>query len=395
MKKLLVGALLVALPCIALTGIAQAHSFRTGDTVSVGKGQVVQDTLFASGRTVDVASEVYGDVFCAGQNITISGLVHGDVICAGQTVTVTGTIDGDVRLAGQTVTLGGPVGGNATVASQSFSLGSGAKVTGDFSLASGDGTFNGTVGRDLAVSSGDITIAGQIGRNIKGNTTNLTLSEGSHVNGNVEYTSNNDLRRSGGALVDGTVTRKDVPKQESKRGAVFGFAAAWFLYWFCAMLLTALVLVLIMPSLIHRTTNRAVASPWRALATGFVASILVPIAIVLFMATVIGIPLAFIVGLAWLLVVLLSGPFFGYYIGRLILRGSTRPIVIMLVGAGLLLITYFIPVVGFIALLAALWFGSGMILMEVFERLPRPSYAVASTNSVPLTAKAKTHRGNK
>lgn len=388
MKKLIVAALLLVLPCIALTGIAEAHSFRAGDTVSIGKGQVVQDTLFASGKTVDIASEVYGDVFCAGQNVTVSGAIHGDVICAGQTLTITGAIDGDVRLAGQTVTLSGSVGGNATIASQSFSLGSDAKVSGDFSLASGDGTFNGTVGRDLAVGGGDITLAGQIGRNVKGNTTNLTLAEGSHITGNVEYTSNNDVRRANGALVDGSVTRHDVPKHESKRGAIFAFGAAWFLYWFFATLLTALVLVLIMPALIHRTTNRAVTSPWRALATGFVASILVPIAIVLFMATVIGIPLAFVVGLAWLLVVLLSGPFFGYYIGRLLLRGSTRSVLIMLVGAGLLLVAYFIPVVGFFALLATLWFGSGMILMEVFERMPRPKYVVAAT-AAPARTKSK------
>jgi hypothetical protein len=46
----------------------------------------------------------------------------------------------------------------------------------------------------------------------------------------------------------------------------------------------------------------------------------------------------------------------------------------MLVGASLLLVIYFIPVIGFLALLSAWWIGSGMLLLEVFHRYPKPSY---------------------
>jgi hypothetical protein len=121
--------------------------------------------------------------------------------------------------------------------------------------------------------------------------------------------------------------------------------------------------------------------PWKALLTGFLASIVVPAAVLLLTATVLGLPLAFILGLMWLLILLLSGPLSGYYLGRLILRRSQRPLLIMLVGSSVLLLLYFVPVIGFIVLLASMWIGTGMLLLAAFRNTPRPTYNLAPTTA--------------
>ncbi len=359
--KLLVGsALLLALSLVGYVGLAQAHSVKTGDSVVVGKDEKIDNTLYTAGNNINVDSEVIGDVFCAGQTINING-----------------TVEGDIRAAGQDVTVNGTVEGNATIAAQAFTLTSSGKIGGDVTLGSADGTFNGSVGRDITAGGGTLTIASQVGRDITGTFENLKLTSSARVQGSIDYTSNNQLQKLSGAVVTGKVTQTVPEQTSSKRGAVFGFSVGWFLYWFLAMLVTALVLTLLFPRLFQTVTDQGMPRPWEALLTGFVASIAVPVLLVILAITAVGIPLALILGLMWAIVAMLSGPVFGYYIGRHVLRGSRRPILIMLSGASLLLVLYFIPVVGFIALLAAFWIGTGMLLLELFRRTPRPAYTLA------------------
>jgi cytoskeletal protein CcmA (bactofilin family) len=366
-------------------GVAGAHSFRTGSNVTVTRDEKIDHTLFAAGRNIDIAGEVMGDVICAGQTISISGNIHGDVICAGQSVHISGGVDGDVRVAGQTITLSSAVAGNATVAGQTFTLESSGKIGGDISLASSDATLNGSVGRDVAANGSTVTLAGNIGRDVRGNIANLALLGKAKIGGDVDYRSNNDAVKDSGVVIGGKITRTNLPKHAARR-TVVGFTIMWFLYWLAAMLLVALVLALVLPRLLHSAAGAALLKPWKALLTGFVAGFVVPALIILSMLTVVGIPLGFIIGLLWLVVVLFSGPVFGYYLGRLIMRDSHQPLLIMLVGSAILLVLYFIPIVGFFAVLAALWMGSGMILLEAKRRLPKPVYSLATT---PATGRAK------
>lgn len=352
-----------------------------GTNVNTGQSKVINQTVFAAGRNIDINSVVNGDVICAGQTINISGVINGDVICAGQTINVSGKITGDIRLAGQTVNVSADVAGSATIGGQSFTLDSNAKIGRDLSVGATDAVLNGQVGRDVASGATNLTIAGTIGRNVQASVEHLTVASSADVKGNIDYTSVNDLDKQAGAKVGGKVSRSE-PKNvaKSKNYAVFGIGFVWFLYWLLAMLLTAIALVLLFPRVFVNVTNKAMPKPWKALLTGLIANILAPLVLIVLAITVVGIPLAIILGLIWILALMLSGPFFGYYIGRLIMPKSKHAVLTMLVGAGLLLIAYFIPLVGLLALAVAIWVGTGMLLLDLFGRTPKPEYAVTPPN---------------
>lgn len=360
-------------------GIASAHSFRTGTNVTTGSNEKIDETLFIAGSTVDVNSEVNGDIFCAGQTVTINGTVHGDVICVGQTVTVNGTVDGNVRLAGQTVTLGASVKGNATVAGQTFTLQSGAKVGGDLTLGATNGVVDGTVGRDLALAGQNVTISSDIGRNVKGNTQKLTLVNGAHIHGNLDYTSQNDVGMSSSAIVDGTTSRTTPVKHASKRGAVFAFNLGAFIYWLLALMAFALVIALLVPRVLHDATDDSLPWPWKALLTGLVAGIAFPVLFIILCITVVGLPMAFLAGLLWAAILLLSSPFMAYLVGRMILQNNTKPLLVAITGAAALAVLLFIPVLGVITFVVTVWIGSGLILRSLWHHWPRPTYNLATT----------------
>lgn len=375
-KKILLAAALFVLPLAVFATVASAQRVETGNTVNV-KDKVVNNTVFAAGNTVDIGGIINGDVFCGGQTVTVSGTVNGDVICAGQSVTITGKVNGSVRLGGQTVVIAGEVSDSATVAAQSFTLQSDGMVGRDTMGAVGTATINGRVGRDLGLNASTVAVSSEIDRNINGNINELSLNDGASVN-DVLVTSANEPQVAEGAQVRGAVERKQPQTKDQASVAAVPFALAfsllWIVYLLFALLLVSIVLVLVMPQIIHSSADRTIAEPWKTLLVGFLAAIAVPVGIIALLFTVVGIPLALIILVAWILISALSGAFFAYFIGRLLFRQVTNPILIMLAGSGVVLVAYFLPLLGLLVMIAAHWFGVGMILMELHKRVPRPSY---------------------
>lgn len=379
--RILVVILIMAFIGLGWTVAANAQgNFRTGNDVTVPEGQTVSSTLFVSGKTVDIAGTVDGDVFCVGQDITVTGNITGDVICAGQSVRVTGTVGGNVRIAGQSVTIGGKTARSVTAAGQDISLDASGSVGGDASFGGQNVTLNGSVGRDAAIAATTATLNGVVSRDVQASATDLTLGSNARITGDLAYVSRHDMSRAGGAQVGGAISRSEPPagrEGEGRFGALIGGSFMFALYMFVAMLVVALALVLLIPQFIHDATEVAMRSPWKTLLVGFLASFIMPVVIVALMFTLIGIPLAFLLLLSWIVIVCLSVPFAAYYLGNLLIsKNTSSPIWMMLLGTAIILVLYMIPLVGFIVWLVASWFGLGIILLQ-YSRLPRPSYSVS------------------
>lgn len=377
--KILVAGLAVAFIGLGWTAAAHADTnFRAGTDVTVSESQTLDHTLFASGNTVDVAGTVDGDVFCVGQNITITGTVNGDVICAGQSVSITGNVAGNIRAAGQTVTIGGRTERSLTVAGQSVTLDASGSVGGDATLAGQSITLNGSVGRDVSIAATAVTINGSVNRDVSATVTNLTLGGSSQIGGDLTYISRHDATQETGSEVTGSVSRQTPSTQQDNAprfGALIGGGFIVALYMFIALLLVSLALILLFPQFIHDATEVAVAAPWKTLFVGLLSSILVPVILAVLMFTVVGIPLALLGALAWIIIVCISVPLTAYYIGSMLLsKSTTNPVWSMLLGTAIVLILYMIPFVGFLTWLIGMWFGLGIILQQ-FPRLPRPRYS--------------------
>lgn len=381
-KRLLGALLALVLGVFLVGGVANAAgTFKTGDSPNLAKGEKISSSLYIAGSNVTVAGEVDGDIFCAGQNVSITGIVHGDVICAGQNVRVDASVTGDVRLAGQSVTLGGDVVGNATVASQTFTAESKSSIGGDATVMGEDSTLDGKVGRDLLANGNSVTINGSVGRDIDGNMRQLTLGNSASVGGDIAYTSRNELEQDKSSKIGGSVQRSE-PTHEQNNNNIHLMAplagGAW-LYFLISMLVVSLAVVLAFPRKVHNVAEHILKQPGRTLLIGVIASLVVPLIILALLITVIGIPLALLVMLIWALLLFLSGPIAGYSVGRLLLKNSTQPVPIMLLGSFVVIIVYFIPIIGFFVMLGILWFGVGAQLSALYAGHYQKKSAVART----------------
>lgn len=377
MKTKLIGILVLAivLPVLAFASMASAQTFRSGQTPTVASSEIINGSAFVTGSTIDVAGKINGDLYCAGQNVTISGEVDGDILCAAQTITVSGSVTGDVRLAAQTVAMSGKVNGSATIAAQTVTIEGQGNVNRDAVLFAQSLTVNGQVGRDITLASGNAVIDSTVGRNVNAQIENLTLGKNAIITGTVDYTSPNQLIKNTGAQVTGKINYTKQEVQQQQNYANEGIGAT--LFGTLMLIVSALIFVLLFPGQLHRTTEASATSvrqTFLALVVGFVASIIIPVAIVLLMITVLGIPFAFVVLTAWALAVALSGAFAAYYVGRIVWQKQTNAVLIMLAGVLILAIAFIIPILNFFVWLLVVWYGTGVILLQLRKHAVTPRY---------------------
>jgi len=298
-----------------LTPPAYAVSFRSGDSVNIGKDEVISGSLYTAGTTVTVDGVVDGDVYCAGQHVVINGTVNGDIFCAGQSVTVRGDVSGNVRIVGQMVTIEGLVDRNVTLLGQTTTISDASVINGEVALRAQASLIEGSIGREIYGGAENMTINGAVAGDVTVDVGTLSIGRDAAIAGNVTYTSQNDISMQGDAI-GGTVVKKlppieatnhrILPAKKISGGNVFvwGLLKSIVLY----LLLGVLVLVLF-PSMYKKHLDIVGHNIARTMGTGFLVCVIVPILLMICVITIIGIP-----------VTILGAILFGlsYIIGRLI-----------------------------------------------------------------------------
>lgn len=369
--KLLTFVGLSVLVGLAWTAGAQALNARSNTVISIGKDEVIDTTLYAKGSNVTIAGTVKGDVFCAGQNIDISGTVDGDVFCAGQTVHVSGKINGGLRLAGQNVELSGAnVAGSLTTLSQTVTIDSATTIGRDASSFAQDARVDGTIKRDLVAYAQNANVGAKVGRNTDLAGRAVALKGTARLSGNLIYRSDNEAQIDTGSAITGTTEHKAplaVGKKEHKDQQ--GAQVAGSFYWFLALLLIGVVLWLIAPRWFEVSTAVITGRPWASVGAGLVGFVAAPIIFVALCVTVIGIPLALIIGGLWLITLLVSFVFIGNALGDIIVRKAKwrvgRWLPLVRLGSGLLAlgVLSLVPFIGGLMMFIALLWGAGAIVL--------------------------------
>ena len=160
-KSLRTGTLLIA---AMLGGAASAASWRTGDTVTIQKPEVIHDDLYVSGTDVRIDGTIDGDLFVAAQNVTVNGEVRGNLWAAGQAVTLNGKVLQTARLAGSVIRLqsGANIGRDLLAAGSQIEAFPGSVIGGDVAFGSSQAHLNGQVARNVYGGANGIEVGGVI-----------------------------------------------------------------------------------------------------------------------------------------------------------------------------------------------------------------------------------------
>ena len=380
MKYLLLAVFLFALPGSAAA--AETSFFASGGNLLVNTPTT--GNVYAAGGSAAVTTPVPGDLTLFGGSLVVDAPVSGDVLLAGGSLQLTAPVSGDARLVGGSITITKVIGGDLVALGGSVTdLGGKAQrlfiVAGEASLTAGAGgpvtvygntvTFGGTFAGDVeVVASGRLTLLPETV--IKGELRyrapqEAVIHESAVVTGGVHYTGASYL-----------------PSIEEARAIALASFGIFLFVKVLGVLILAGLAAGVFPAFAERVARRATQISIRRallmLLLGFGVLVATPVLLILLAITFVGLGLAFVLGLAYLLLIPLAFIYAAIVAGSLIahfawkrdeLRWSDA-----VLGMLLLFILWSIPVVGwFIVALATVYLTGVLTLLLYRFAFPRDS----------------------
>lgn len=303
-----------------------------------------------------------------GADVNISEAVEGPVHAAGGNVTLEAPVNGDVRMAGGTVTVG-----------------STAVVSDNVSLAGGTVVVDGSIKGKLRAAGGTVRIDGSVAGDASIAAGTLELGPHARIEGKLRFRGG-DLRQDPAAQIVGGIVHKErrSPHRHHEASVEEHFTHGWL--WSVGLMVLAALIAAALPGASQRMALELRERPWITPLVGLVALTTIPIAAVLVMVTIIGIPIGVLALIAYAALLLLGYVWIAVVVGAMLLdrvkpetaaRTASRvgaAVLAMLVLAILVRVPYF----GGLVKLGALVVGVGMIVAALF-RPSRPTPAPAAT----------------
>ncbi len=354
----------------------KAADARTGNTVYIPKEEIVNGNLYAVGETITIDGTISGDLITVAQTVTVNGRVEGDVIALGQDIFINGSVGGNIRIAGNTLNINGDVARNVNVFGAKVVLGPDSHIGWDVYVVGANSEIRGTIDGSLGGQAGQALITGKIGKNVNlklsgDSHTDLTITSEAIINGDVTYNSKNAASISPKSSIAGKVQQQSAETKKSN--------SAWLWLWqklfsVFSALAVGLVLIFIGKNISAKILGKISESPAKMLLPGLVIMfILPPIALVLIF-TLIGIPLALMIGAWWISATYIAKIYAAIFIGQFILKKimvskESSLSWSLILGVIISWLIFSIPYVGWVISLFAAWLGLGAIWFYTTEQL--------------------------
>lgn len=385
------GVIVLILPVIVFAAKEKAD-----DNIYVAEDEVIMGNYINAGNIVDLNANVDGDVILAGSAINIRGDVTGNVFAFGQTVTISGNIDGSLFTAASEIDITGAIGGsiygagnnvkfNSHVAKNIYAAGStltmedGSSVGRHAHLGGAIVSVNGPIETGLRAGGAEVslnsTINGGVNADIEDG--NLTIGQNAVINGDLVYTSTKEATIREGAVINGE-TVHNTPEAKAATTVFKPFTGIGFGLAFG--LVSALAIGLIVAGIFRKFTLRVAKNLTKRVGPSFgwgaIFLFASPVAAIICMITVIGIPLGLVIMGMYIIGIYLSFIFAGFTLGYVIFKGHKGETKIekgKFVGVTLLgiLIYYLvtqIPIIGWLVGFAGTLWALGGITMTLFNK---------------------------
>ena len=316
----------------------------------------VQNVNDQTGNVVTIDNDVNDDLFVSGNQVTINSNVNGDLFAAAGDVVVNGNVTGDAYV----------VGGNVTVNGQ---------ITGGLIVGAGQATISGKTEKIIA-GCGDLAIKGNTDKiiaaagNVKIYSTSVVeryayISTGGFDN---QGTINGELNLSVEQLIEkgnvGTFNYQKITAGEDFSKGMRSLGVILSILGAIGMLVLGILLIHLFPKLFFTIEKEVEKDSIVRTIIGFLLIIATVIVGVILAVTVIGLPIAAILGMFFIIALMTSGLFVSYCTGKFVtkrLNINTSDIGMFVIGFVILAILKLIPVLGFFASLVVVSLGFGAI----------------------------------
>ncbi|TRZ69078.1 MAG: hypothetical protein D4Q77_00345 [Methanothrix sp.] len=307
---------------VLLPSGAQALVILEDDVVSID--EPIEDDLFITGESININAPV-GSAVIAGGDIDINAPVKGDLIVIGGQVNVNSDVGGKIVAAGGTINIRDNVARNVVVAGGQVRIRSTSEI-----------------GRDVLILGGSVYNAGNI---------NGTLTVRADSFQNVGTAGKVDFERAKtNALWDDKASR---------------WMSTFSILTIVGFFIVGLIILKLFPFSVAAVDKEIGDSTVIKALMGFILIIASVILIIISAVTVVGLPLAMILGLFFIAALMLTNLFVSYNLGSKIsaaLKPDLNDMLVFTIGYAILNVLFVIPYVGGLIKLVSISLGFGAIL---------------------------------
>jgi hypothetical protein len=355
---------------------ATGYNLDLGKDITIGKDENLKGPYLNYGNNATVSGTVDGDIYIGGGFVTIDGTINGDLFVGGGVVTVKGTVSDDVRVVGGMINIDGRVGKNVTALGGTVAVGSDGTIGQSLLAFGGNVIVLGNINQGATIYGDEVVLAGRVGEQTQVTATKISAEKTAILDGGLNYTSEKDAEIADGAAITGAVNKnlppQVVPTPQPVLSGLGRLALKFQFLSFLSLLLIGLLLVRFVPRQTSAVAKLIGERPWRSLGIGFLTVILAPIAMLLLAVTIIGLPLAILLGLAYAIAICLSSIFSGLFVGQKVfdwLNLKENPYLMLGVGMLILQLIFAVPIVGTFAQILSVLAAVGAMLMLKREAL--------------------------
>ena len=357
-----------------------AFDTRSGDTVYIPDGEVINDDLYTGANIITIDGAVKGDIWAAARTISINGLVTNSVMALAQTISISGDIGHAVRVVGETININGNIAGDLFVAGNKINIADNVHIKGDLLLGGGVIHVNGIVDGDIKGGGGEIIIGAKVGGDINLEVNELTILSTADIKGNLTYIGEDRAIVQTGAQINGITTHKLPEAKEDQSETFFLSLLSRIevkLIGFLMALLAGLLIILIAPKRLAYIAESIGAKPGPSVGWGALLLFVTPIAAIVICITIIGLPVGLIALALWGIAIYLAQIPVGLFLGQWIISHfrdieDNRGIMIGALATGLIILKLLslIPYLGFIIGLTVILFGLGSVIAAIRRQKP-------------------------
>lgn len=342
------------------------------------------DNYYGAGSRVDITTAMPADVIVAGRDVTIRQPVAGDIVAAGWHVTLTAKAEDDVRVAGSDIQIEAPIAGDLTAAGGTVTLGPAAAVGGRSWITGHTVRLDGVLERDVNIAAATVVVNGELRQPAHIVAEHLEFGPTARVLASVTYQGPQEAVVADGATVSGPVSYTHIEPRDAQQARQVPFVST-FLFTM-HLLIAGLLAVAFVPRLQAGIVDTLRRHPGQSVLAGFGLVIAIPMAALVLIASVVGLPFGLMLAAAYAVLVF-AGPVttafvVGEWEGRLFGGDTavmTRGRQALLLLAGVLTLAVLRATLGGLAVFVSILFGFGAQAVWIY-------HAMADNPATPVAA---------
>lgn len=344
--------------------------------VKVAADQTISHNYYAAGQTIEIYGIINGDLFLAGENIVIdSANINGDVFVVAKNVDIKGNIKGDVRaIVGEKLSIAANIESNVSFAGKELSLANTNTINGHLSVWADKVDLQGNLAGDLEGGIKALVLNNSIGGSanlylMSTQDINWQISDTAKINGDLNYHALQEKTFFKPEQVAGSINFTKINKNQSSKSMA---DILWTMVLkFFSLLVVGMLALYFFKSFFYSAMPKVTAKPWQLVLWGLLFLVAGPLVLFLVAMTIIGLPVAIIALLLWMIMLymaqVVSAWLFGWWLKhKFFPNKNLTDLSILAFGILMFMILCKIPVLG--------WLIAAYLYLVSFALLIKPVF---------------------